>query len=376
MNPAVRITPRYWLLWVGVGMMLFYSIAELAVAAPAIYASTKGICVDLYRQIRRLEAIDRSNDGTQKDPAPKEQQVQTWSWPLGWIASGVVTILVTTLQFHMNGGNTVLSILLAFIFAFVAVSVSGRTDINPVGTVAKMSQLIVGGALKSEGKTGPSAQLENLLAGSIASSAAGHAVDMLSDLKTGHLVRASPRAQYYAQLWGSILAIPFSVGMYVLFAKAYPCIIDGDLFDAGDCEFAAPAVLSWRFISIAVTTNNAIPFSAGITAIGLGLFSVALVFVKHFFIPAKYHVWVFNPAAAGLAFTLPPPHIYEAAMVMGATFGYIWARKNIKSFDVYGYALAAGMVTGEGLAGVANAVLSIAGVDGAKYGSMIGVRPF
>jgi len=100
----------------------------------------------------------------------------------------------------MNVGNVFLAIVLAFLFSFIGVQSSGATDVNPLSAVAKASQLIVGGALKGQGKTGNPALLENLLAGSIASSAAAHSVDMVGDLKTGHLLRALPKTQFWAQV--------------------------------------------------------------------------------------------------------------------------------------------------------------------------------
>ncbi|KDN36291.1 OPT-domain-containing protein [Tilletiaria anomala UBC 951] len=376
---SMRTTsPRYFLMWPGVAMMLFYSFAELAITGPAIYRSIKSLTVNVYRAARKL---DKQENEDEFDPAPKSQQVQSWSWPSGWLLSCVVTILVCTLQFHMNGGNVILSILLAWIFAFIGVAceslvqiprvTSGTTDINPLGTIAKMSQLVVGGALKAEGRTGPPAQLENLLAGSIASSAASHAVDMLGDLKTGHLIRASPRTQYYAQLIGSLFAVPFSVGMYVLFAKAYPCVINGPLFDEGKCQFSAPSVAAWRSVTVAVTTPNAIPFVSGMVAIGLGIFSAIVPFIKHFLVPQKYKVWVPNFNAVGLAFVLPQVY-YPIAMAVGATFSFLWQRKNLRNWDTYAYVLAAGLVCGEGLGGVFNAVLQIAGVSGSDYGVTVG----
>ncbi len=63
-------------------------------------------------------------------------------------------------------------------------------------------------------------------------------------------------------------------------------------------------------------------------------------------------------------------------MVMGATFAFIWMRRNMRNFDLYGYVIAAGLVTGEGLAGVFNAVLEIAGVSGSFYGTSVGSCAF
>lgn len=44
---------------------------------------------------------------------------------------------------------------------------------------------------------------------------------MMQDLKTGHLLRASPRAQFYGQLIGSAVSVVYAVLAYMLFTSAY-----------------------------------------------------------------------------------------------------------------------------------------------------------
>ena len=74
----------------------------------------------------------------------------------------------------------------------------------------------------------------------------------------------------------------------------------------------------------------------------------------------------------GLAFVLPQTY-YGLAMMMGAIPSYYWAKKNPKSFDIYAYAIAAGLIAGEGIGGVVNAVFQIAGIAGPDpYGTNIG----
>lgn len=41
-------------------------------------------------------------------------------------------------QFHVNVGETILALILAFLFSFIGVQSSGYTDINPISTVAKV----------------------------------------------------------------------------------------------------------------------------------------------------------------------------------------------------------------------------------------------
>ena len=45
--------------------------------------------------------------------------------------------------------------------------------------------------------------------------------DLLQDLKTGHLLRASPRAQFVAQLIGGSFSVLTTVAAYNLYASAY-----------------------------------------------------------------------------------------------------------------------------------------------------------
>lgn len=63
-------------------------------------------------------------------------------------------------------------------------------------------------------------------------------------------------------------------------------------------------------------------------------------------------------------------------MIFGATINHIWERRSPKTFEMYGFALAAGLVAGEGIGGVLNAILAVAGVDGGTYGTAIGTLRF
>lgn len=125
----------------------------------------------------------------------------------------------------MNVGEAILALVLGFIFSFIGVQSSGHTDVNPVTTVAKASQLIFGGITKGTGLEIKAAQTLNLSAGIVSAGAAGQASDMTGDLKTGYLLRAKPRNQFVAQLCGSVVAVFLTTGLFILFTKAAPCIM-------------------------------------------------------------------------------------------------------------------------------------------------------
>ncbi|KAJ1035679.1 hypothetical protein NDA18_000456 [Ustilago nuda] len=370
-EPLNAASPRYWGLWPGVLMMLAYSFAEIAMNGPTIYRGVRAGVMELYCKMAGKE-VPEYEDAI-PDPVAKQEQVPIWAWTGGLFISIVCTCLVCTLQFDMNLGNVMLAIILAFIFSFVGVQASGATDTNPTGTLAKASQLIVGGALRGQGKTGGAGLLENLIAGSIASSAASHAVDMVGDLKTGHLLRARPRNQFWAQLFGSFWSIFVSTGLFVLFTKAYPCITDAS---AEECPFAAPAVSAWKAVAVAVISPKLpVSLSSGLTAIAFAIISVVTVMAKYTIIPSKYHVYVPNWNAVGLGFVVPQVY-YPIAMCMGATFSLFWKKKSAQSFDLLAFAIAAGLIAGEGMAGVFNAILTIVEVAGSYVGTDVGLPPW
>jgi uncharacterized oligopeptide transporter (OPT) family protein len=223
-----------------------------------------------------------------------------------------------------------------------------------VTSIGNASQLVLGGINRGHGSI-KSQQLLNITGSMLALGASEQAVDMLGDLKTTHLLRAAPRVQFYAQCCGAVVSIFMSAAMYVLFSEAYPCINDLSLQDY--CSFPAPDVGPYRAIAIAVTSSSLpIPPSSGYFSVAVLVYAFAQTFVKYKFIPLKYWDYVPNLVSMGIAFILNTT-TYPQAVAFGATIAFIWQRKFPAAFVMYGYAIAAGMIAGEGLGGIVGAIL-------------------
>ncbi|KAG8889581.1 hypothetical protein FRB98_003643 [Tulasnella sp. 332] len=370
-DPIHRPSPRYWMLWPGVTVMLVYSFTEVAWSAPMLFPSIKTRISALLGRPLYVHATsphDRE-DEAEEDPASPEDQIPTWQWTFGLLLSSLGTLVVGKYAFDMDYLVGVVALLLAFVFSFVGVQASGTTDVNPVGTIAKASQLVIGGITKRQGLELYKAQTTNLIAGSIAGQAASHAVDMVGDLKTGHILGASPRSQFYAQLAGSFLGIWLSVVLFVLFASAYPCITDLGI----PCTaFGMPAVQAWRSVTEAVTRPELpIPPSSAKTAVVLGIISGITVPVRQLLVPQRHRGWVPNWSAFGLGFVVPQTY-YPIAMVIGAHIAHYWEGRYPAGWEIWGYSLSAGLIAGEGIGGVVTALMVILGLDGGVYGSAIG----
>jgi len=93
--------------------------------------------------------------------------------------------------------------------------------------------------------------------------------------------------------------------------------------------------------------------------------------VKHLLIPKRYVNWVPNWNAIGLGFVVPQTY-YPLAMVIGAHIAGHWEESDPISWDVWGYSLSAGLISGEGIGGVVTALLVILGLDGSVLGSSAG----
>ncbi|KAH7327129.1 OPT oligopeptide transporter protein-domain-containing protein [Rhexocercosporidium sp. MPI-PUGE-AT-0058] len=372
----VHPSPRYWNLWIGVMIMLCASFAEVAMNSPMMYRGMKRAFFDAaekFPKTRNFAEKHRQGEEDSLDPSPKEEQVPVWAWSVGIVCAIAVSMIVLAIQYNVSPGLTILAVILAFIFSFIAAQSAGATDINPVSTCAKASQLVFGGVTQGQGIHGDKALTINMTAGIVAGGAAAQSVDMLGDLRTGYLLSASPYAQFIAQAVGSFFSIFLCTGFFVLFSNAYPCIIDPnwDPETQGACQFGIPSVSAWVAVSGAVTgTDFPVPPNAAILALCLGLLSIAMVVSKYLWVPAKYHRYIPNMNAVGLAFTLPQTQ-YATAMATGAILSKIWLKRSPSTWNEYAYSIAAGACAGEGIGGVINALFQVVGISGDKYGSVV-----
>ncbi|KAI9321715.1 OPT oligopeptide transporter protein-domain-containing protein [Dichotomocladium elegans] len=372
---AGSISAQSFFLWPGIALMVLSSIFELLVRYDTLWRGIKGGCIELWRGIRRLyylfnvkvlrrgmDAPDPALESVPDEVYAEHELVPAYWWISGTFISIIFTCAVMGVYFHMPVGQSILAVILAFLFTFVGIQAAGETDINPIGAIGKMSQLIFSGI-----KVTPISQMQmnNLSAGNIAGSAAGQSVDMVGDLKTGQIVGASPRSQFLAQLVASIPAIGIAVGMFILFAEAYPCVTSTDL--NMKCEFQLVAATAWLNVA-KLLTGAAEPITRGsiiLTGVCIAI-GVISPFIKNFLVPERYRKFYPSLSAIGIAMINPSPEV-PLAMFIGWTAGKIWKRVNLTSYDDFMYSVAGGMIAGQGIAALLKCVFQIAGVEGEAF---------
>ncbi|KAI8350942.1 OPT oligopeptide transporter protein-domain-containing protein, partial [Mortierella sp. GBAus27b] len=356
--PAVG-SAQSWFLWPGVGMMVFTAFSELGARGPSLYHGIKGGVREIRNMIRKLqkkEALVDTSGYVSKDTTPEHELIPTVWWLGALLASAVFTILVMYFYFHVPVYATIGAIILSFLLAFVGLQASGETDINPTGAVAKVTQLVFSRIPNNDLMV---VQKTNLMCANIAASVCSQAVDMVGDLKTGQLIGASPRAMLGAQLVGSVFAIGIAIPLFILYTKAYPCVLDAS---AETCQFAVPAVVAWENVCKILTGDGSVPRASMILTIVCCILGIINVVIRVKFLPDSWKPYWINLNAVGLGFINPSPSIVFA-MLVGWTAGWIWKRVNIKSHERLMYSVSAGLIAGVGIAGLINAAMTIAGVD-------------
>lgn len=349
-------SPRYWLLWPGVMVMVCCSMAELLIQWKVIGVGFKAIWTQSCGGINNMltkrgkssaffakHGVEREKaEDAIEDPFPHEQQVRHWMWILGLIVTIVLGILIFHFQWEMHPGLTILACVLAFLFSFLAIQIGAVTDNTPLTAASKASQLVFGAATTNSGFSVAHAQKLNLVAGGLASGGAEVATALTSDFRTGFLLGTPPIKQFIAQAFGTFVAVWLAPGLFVLFTSAYPCIYDSTI---EKCPFAIPAVSAWEAVAVAVTDPNVnIPLTSGIFAIVMGVVSILQVIFRHYYLVGereKYRAYLPNWGAIALSWVIPAP-VFANAALLGAIIAAVWRKWKPHSWDIYGYAIAAG----------------------------------
>ncbi|KAJ2024234.1 OPT super [Coemansia sp. S85] len=232
---------RGWILWISLAVMIAESIISLGLISTkemlqalgrlrAFYNKRKASSTLLSQPPDDVTTPDTLGQSVDDDTGvPKAAQivadadldevdprflVPAWVTWGGLAASTLLCMGVVKALFDIPMYNTLIAVVLALPLAVLGVRALGETDLNPVSGIGKVSQVVFAGIM-------PGNLVGNLVAGGIAEAGAQQAGDLMQDLKTGHLLNASPRAQFIAQIIGSVFSVFVTAGAYLLYNKVY-----------------------------------------------------------------------------------------------------------------------------------------------------------
>ncbi|KAF9384644.1 hypothetical protein CPB97_005488 [Podila verticillata] len=371
--PPSKGTAASFFLWPGIAMMVVTAFAEVGAQGPAMYHGLKTGIMEIRNSIRKLikkAALANESGFVRKDLTPEHELIPTAWWVSGLLISGLMTVLVMYFNFKVPIYATLGAIILSFFLAFVGLQSTGETDINPTGAVAKVSQLVFSRIPNAELVV---VQKTNLMCANISASICSQSVDMVSDLKTAYLLKASPKAMFWAQFVGSFFAIIIAVPLFMLYTKAYPCILNEN---AKECPFGLTAVLAWTQVCRLLTGQGTIPKEALVLTGVLAAVALLNVIIRVKFVPDAWKPYWPNFNAIGLGFIAPGAYV-PIAMACGWTAGAIWKRVSKQTHEKLMYSVSAGLIAGIGMASVITAGMTIADVKGSvsKWGARPGLPP-
>jgi OPT family oligopeptide transporter len=320
--------PRGWLLWPGVALMVSEALASVALSWRTFVDAIRGA----------VAAIEGDFADDSHDP----QQIPN-SWWMGGLALGtLLTMAIAYWMFEIPWYLTLVAVALSSVLTVVAVRSAGETDINPVGGMGKVTQLVFGGLA-------PGAMSTNLMCAAITGAGASQAADMMQDLKTGHMLGASPRNQFFAQLAGILAGVVFVVPAYYLFNEAY---------EIGGEELPAPAAHAWKAMAELLADGfGALPPHSEKMVLAGAVLGVLFAVLRRVHSIRNY---VPSGLAMGIAFIVPA--FNSLSIVIGLAAYLIWKAVSPESAKKYDFAVASGLIAGEGLMGAVNAGLTIAGI--------------
>lgn len=368
---------RGWIMWVSLAIMLADSVVSLGwlLLRPLIFYGPsyyhrarerwqKDSVLSIFHFDRLTKgdytALMSSNSHA---PRPNDQDLSEAAEPAApphhLVSNKTVTILFTlsiiicvlAIRYvfpPIPFGAIILAILMALLLSIMGVRALGETDLNPVSGISKLTQLFFALVISS---SNPNAITINLLAGAISESGALQAGDMMQDLKTGHLLGAAPRAQFWGQMIGSFVGAIVSAGVYKLYTNVY--VVPGEMFQV-------PTAYVW--ISTArLVTGQGLPDMAS-------QWALAAAFIFAFLTAARvrgqgtwWQAWVPGGIAVAVGmFNVPS---FTLARTIGGLLNWYW-RIHRGREDTPVIVLASGLILGEGLVSIINLVLTSLHIPG------------
>ena len=275
--------------------------------------------------------------------APEHHLVSNKTVSILFVLSIIVCILSIRYVFPpIPFGAIILAILMALLLSLMGVRALGETDLNPVSGISKLTQLLFALVIPS---TNPNAITINLLAGAISESGALQAGDMMQDLKTGHLLGAAPRAQFWGQMIGSFVGAIVSAAVYRLYTSVYE--IPGG-------QFQVPTAYVWIFTARLVT-GQGLPEMAWQWALGAGIIFAFLTAAR---VRGQGTWWQpYIPGGIAVAVGMYNVPSFTLARTIGGLVNWYW-RIYRKREDTPVIVLASGLILGEGLVSIVNLALA------------------
>jgi uncharacterized oligopeptide transporter (OPT) family protein len=320
-----------WTVWPGAAILVGAGLTSFALDWRSVARSLSGV-TRIFSRMR--------GQGGGADPIDAVE-CPGWWFPAGFVVLGPVVVLLMTWLFQIPWWAGLIAVPLAVVMGFVAARVTGETDVTPTKALGPVTQLVYGVIT-------PGNLSGNIMSANVTGGIGLHAADLLTTLKTGWLLGASPRVQFHAQLFGVLAGAAVVVPAFYL-------IIGQDPAALGSEEWPAPSCLVWAGVSQAFAGGVGGLSTLARSAIAAGLLLGIALALAEKLAPKPLQPFVPSPAGLGIAMVIPGSN--AIAMFVGALGAWAWRKWRRVSADRYVTPIASGVIAGESLMGVVVALL-------------------
>jgi putative OPT family oligopeptide transporter len=309
----------------GIGMLVGAAVGGIIAAFPLIVSAMKSMHSASMQQ--------DTGKGHRND-----------EMPIGFLyaAIGIGAMVMVWIAFSSAPGMTLgraasmalLGTLWVWVAGVVVSECVGRTNWSPLSGMTLIAVTIVILIAKG-GLDDPATITSSMLVGAAICLAISQASDMMLDLKSGYLVGAIPRRQQLAQFIGAWLGPMIVIFLMILLNNQY---------QIGSEKLPAPQAQALASVTEGILNDNvpAYRYTAG-AGLGLllalsGLGGIGVLIALGFYMPFQ------------IALTYTVGNVLR--IVSDKTLGVKWSHE-------YGIPIAAGLIVGEALVGVGNALRQV-----------------
>lgn len=319
-----------WSMWPGASIMLTSGLLVFFLQWKTLLRAFSGLA-DIFKPKTELKADD-----------PLNRVEVPGAWFLGgFTILGILCVFLQSRIFHIPVWMGVLSVLLSFLLAIVAARATGETDITPISAMGQLTQLIFGAI-------SPGNLSVNLMTAGTTAGVASQSADLLTDLKSGYLLGAKPRQQFFAQFLGIMAGAVFCVPVFNLLVPNVDAI--------GTTKFPAPSAQVYAGVAKLLSQGlGALPPSAVTAMVVAGILGIVLALIEYYF--PKVARWLPSPIGLGIALVVPFSNSFM--MFLGAFLAWIFMKVNAQAAEKLTVPISSGVIAGESIMGIITTIMMV-----------------
>ncbi|XP_064965487.1 probable metal-nicotianamine transporter YSL12 isoform X2 [Musa acuminata AAA Group] len=317
----------------------------------AVWRSPESVLPIVDDDDRPAESPPVSPDDQRRAEVFLKEEIPGWIAYGGYVALAVLSIVTLPHVFPpLKWYYILVAYVVAPVLAFCNAYGCGLTDWNMASTYGKLA-IFIFGAWAGASHSGV---LAGLASCGVVMCTVCTASDLMQDFRTGYLTMSSPRSIFVSQVIGIAMGCVIAPCVFWLFYNAFT-----DIGVPGS-QYPAPFALMYRNMAIlGVDGFSSLPKHCLALCYSFFALAIAINLAKDLS-PKKVARLIPIPMAMAIPFYIGSSVAVD--MCVGSVILYVWAKIDQEAANASGPAVASGLICGDGMWGLPQAVLALAQV--------------